>query len=88
MREYNVEKKLKKKLSKLMKRDIKLYSAVLSKMDEIVCCSDVGSYKNLKRPMQRYKRVQIGSFVLIFNYDKSEDSVTFFELEHHDDAYK
>ena len=57
-------------------------------MREIVFCSDVDTYKNLRKPLQRFKRVHIGPFVLTFIYDKENDKINFYDLEHHDDAYQ
>lgn len=88
MRRYTIEKKLRKKLSKLFKRDKILYSAVFKKMDEIICCTDINTYKNLRKPMQRFKRVNIGPFVLTFIYDRKNDKISFFDLDHHDEAYQ
>lgn len=44
-------------------------------------------YKNLKSPMQEYKRVHIGSFVLTFKVDKRLNHILFWDLVHHDKAY-
>ena len=88
MREFAIEDKLQKKLAKLYKKQRKLFYSIMKKIVEIVNSADVGSYKNLKAPMQRFKRVHFGSFVLIFKYDKSNDRLTFVEFEHHDKAYR
>src|SRR3989339_841266 len=45
-------------------------------------------YKNLKFPLNELKRVHIdGSFVLIFKYDKTQDKIIFYDLDHHDKIY-
>jgi YafQ family addiction module toxin component len=89
MREFSIEKDLKRILNKIIKKDIVLYSAVMNKMDEILNCADVNHYKNLKSPLQNFKRVHVkGSFVLTFKYDLSEDKVLFYALDHHDKIYK
>jgi mRNA-degrading endonuclease RelE of RelBE toxin-antitoxin system len=84
MHEFLIEENLKRKLKKLFKKDRNLYNSVLSKMNEIIGCVDLNHYKNLRKPMQRFKRVHIGSFVLIF---KVEDKIVFYELDHHDKIY-
>ncbi len=88
MREFSVEEGLRKDLQKISKRDKVMYEAVMKKIEEIISCPDVDHYKNLRRPLQEFKRVHIkGSFVLIFKYLASEDKVIFFELDHHDNIY-
>jgi len=88
MRDFLVEEGLRKTLHKLTKKDKVMYEAVIKKFDEILSCADVAHYKNLRAPMQEFKRVHIkGSFVLIFKYLPSEDKIIFFELDHHDNIY-
>jgi len=87
MRKFSIEDNLRKKLGKLSKKDRVLYSAAMKKMDEILSCEDVSHYKNLKSPMQDFKRVHVrGSFVLIFKY--LDGKVLFFGLGYHDDVYR
>jgi len=43
------------------------------------------SYKNLRRPLQRYRRVQIGPFVMTFRVEG--DIIRFVRIEHHDKIY-
>ncbi|MBU0979581.1 MAG: addiction module toxin RelE [Nanoarchaeota archaeon] len=88
MRKFSVDERLRRTLRKLSKKDSQSYNALLSKMDEILSCSDVNHYKNLRRPLQHLKRVRIGSFVLTFRYDPAEDKVIFYSFEHHDNVYK
>ena len=84
MHEFLIEDNLKKKLKKLFKKDRKLYDSVFSKMNEIINCSNLDHYKNLRKPMQHFKRVHIGSFVLIF---KVKEKIVFYKLDHHDKIY-
>ncbi len=89
MREFSVESTLKTKLKRVYKKDKDLYEAVIKKMREIVASKDIGHYKNLKKPLQEFKRVHVKkSFVLIFKYVKKTDTVLFFDLDHHDKVYK
>ena len=88
MRKYLIEKDLKKVLSKLFKKNTNLYVAVMKKIEGILCCENPEHYKNLKVPLQEFKRVHVGSFILMFKYVKEEDKILFYDLTHHDDAYK
>lgn len=89
MRKFLIEEKLKKILRKLYKKDKVAYTALTSKIQEILACKDVNHYKNLKTPLQHLKRVHIkGSFVLTFKYAESEDKVIFYDFDHHDNIYK
>ena len=88
MREFSIEDNLKRKLSKLSKKDKIMYSSVMKKFEEILICDNVHHYKNLRKPLQDFKRVHIkSSFVLIFKYIESDDKVVFFDLDHHDNIY-
>lgn len=81
---------LEKTLNK-RRKEKKFIEAVLNKMDEI-CSQDyetINHYKNLRNDLSDYKRVHImKSFVLTFKVVKSENTVYFIKLVHHDDAYK
>jgi len=89
MREYTAEEELKKTLRVLFKKDTKRYQIVLKKIQEIVSCDDIDHYKNLHSPLQHLKRVHINThFVLVFRYDKGNDSVHFYDLDHHENIYK
>ncbi|MDP3698970.1 MAG: addiction module toxin RelE [Nanoarchaeota archaeon] len=89
MRDFSLEEDLRKILQKIAKKDKIMHEAVMKKIEEIVSCEDVNHYKNLRAPMQQFKRVHIkGSFVLIFKYMASEDKIIFFDLGHHDNIYE
>ena len=80
---------LKKSLSKLYKKDRTRYEAILKKVEEILTCEDIDHYKNLRKPLQHLKRVHIDtSFVLTFRYEKREDTVHFYDCDHHDHIYR
>ena len=88
MREFSIEDSLKKTLSKIFKKDKVLYNAIMKKIEEIITCENVNHYKNLRNPLQDYKRVHIkSSFVLTFKYIPSEDKVVFYNFGHHGNIY-
>ena len=89
MRKFGIEEKLHQILKKLFKKDKKRYEIVWKKINEIINSSDIEHYKNLKFPMNEFKRVRIDkSFILVFKYEKRDDKVKFYDLDHHDKIYK
>ena len=69
MREFSIEVSLNKNLSKIFKKDRSMYDTIMKKIEKILTCDDINHYKNLKKPLQDFKRVHIkSSFVLIFKY--------------------
>jgi len=75
-------------MRKLSKKDKSLYEQLLNKIDEIKKCYDAEHYKNLRYNMKDSKRVQIGHFVLVFQYNKAIDTINFDDFDHHDIIYK
>jgi len=46
-------------------------------------------FRPLRKPLQNKRRVHIGgSFVLIYEIDEKEKTVTLFDFDHHDNVYK
>ena len=63
-------------------KDKKSQENIKSKMSEIANTveDNPDHYKNLKKPMQKYKRAHVNnSFVLIFRIDKENRKVIFFD---------
>jgi len=73
---------------KLYKKDNQTRERIIKKIQEIINSEDVEHYKNLKRPLQHLKRVQIREKVLVFNYDKKNKLISFENFDHHDKIYK
>ena len=72
----------------MSRKDKLLYERLLNKIDEIKKSYDVEHYKNLMYNMKDSKRVQIGHFVLVFQYDKTTNTINFDDFDHHDLIYK
>ena len=72
--------------AKLSKKDPKQIEAVYKKIDEILI--NPQHYKNLRKPLQNWKRVHVGSFVLTFSVDENTKTVTIEDYEHHDKIYR
>ena len=87
MRQHEIIPSLLKTLQKLSKKDKALYEQVMKKISEIIINSDVEHYKNLRHDMSDLKRVHIGHFVLLFEYDKAIDKISFTDFDHHDNIY-
>ncbi len=87
MHKFKLSEHLQSVMKKLSKRDKSLYEQLLNKINEIINCLDVEHYKNLRHNMKDSKRAHIGHFVLIFQYDKSNDEINFDDFDHHDKIY-
>ena len=86
---YEIHSELDVIIKKLSKKDKSLALILLNKIDEIKNSKFINHYKNLKKPLQKYKRVHITKrFVLIFTYISSEDLLLFRYFGHRDDVYK
>lgn len=89
MYNYEVKPNLKRILDKLYKKDKRQYEAILKKIQEIINSGDVEHYKNLRYDLSEFKRVHvIGSFVLIFKFDKKNNIISFEDYDHHDKIYR
>ena len=88
MRNFNFSDKLEKILFKLSRKDKQLYEQVLKKVQEVANSYEIEHYKNLKYDMKDCKRIHIGHFVLIFIYNKTNNTISFEDFDHHDEIYK
>ena len=88
MYKYLISDKLRKELKKIFKKDKILYEYILNKINEIINSENIEHYKNLRYVMKDSKRVHIGHFVLIFQYDKKSNTIIFDNIKHHDLVYK
>ena len=89
MYSFSYSEKLKKILKKLYKKDKVQYEALMNKINEIVNSYDIEHYKNLKYDLSDKKRVHVmGSFVLVFIYDKKNNAILFEDYDHHDKIYR
>jgi len=89
MVDYEIKPSLKKIMNKLSRKDKKTYEQILSKIFEIITSKNINHYKNLRKPLQEFKRVHIrGSFVLTFRYIEKKDKIIFYDFDHYDNIYK
>lgn len=88
MYKFDVSETLEKILNKLSKTDKDLYNQILKKINEVIHSENVEHYRNLRYNMKDSKRVHIGHFVLIFQYNKKQNLILFDDFDHHDNIYK
>ncbi|MAG47602.1 hypothetical protein CL617_03275 [archaeon] len=87
MYSLSIRPSLDKKLQKLIKKDRKKYAIIKKKTEEILI--NPNHYKNLKEPLQNWKRVHIDkNFVLIFSVSEETKTVILEDFDHHDNIYK
>ena len=74
-------------LIKLRKKDLVLFRALQKKICQIaqLDIASIQHFKNLKGNLKDYKRVHVGSFVLIFKVER--ETIIFSKFVHHDEAY-
>jgi mRNA-degrading endonuclease RelE of RelBE toxin-antitoxin system len=74
-------------LKKLKRKDPVLFRAVQKKINQIASLdgATIQHFKNLRGNSSKYKRVHVGSFVLIFKLEGN--TIIFDRFIHHDDAY-
>lgn len=81
-----VRPELDKKLNKLSKKNPKHFRIITKKSEEI--SMDPHCYKNLRAPLNHWKRVHIDRhFVLIFSIDEENNAIILERYEHHDKVY-
>ena len=77
-------KKFQKSISKIKGKELEI---IFKKINEILNCSDINHYKNLKNKLKQYKRVHLNkSFVMLF-FEK-KNTIYFDSYEHHDKVYE
>ena len=77
----------KRTMRKLKKRDLATFRAVQKKVNQIALCDEtaIDHFKNLRGDLSDFRRVHIGSLVLMFKIEGN--SIVFDRLVHHDSAY-
>lgn len=70
---------------KLSKKDKVSFEYISKKIQEII--ENPYHFKPLRNPMQNYRRVHIGNYVLVFSIDESRKTVIIERYRHHDEVY-
>jgi YafQ family addiction module toxin component len=79
---FSVE--FKKILEKMAKKDHLGLKKVENQIYKIIANPIIG--KPLRNTMKNYRRVHIGSFVIVYKIEN--DEITFMDYDHHDQIYK
>jgi len=87
MYNFKVSEHLQEVMKRLSKKDKSLHTQLIKKIDEIVNAYDIEHYKNLRYNLKDSKRVHIGHFVLIFQFDKRSDEINFDDFDHNNNVY-
>lgn len=86
---YDITDILRKKLEKIGKKDKILALNFYKKIKEIISRNEksIHMYKNLKSPMNEYKRIHLtDNYILLFKVEKKK--IIFVDIKHWDDVYK
>ena len=80
--------KIKKIMRKLKHKDPNLFKTLQKKIVQIAQMNyeAILHFKNLRYDLSELKRVQVGSFVLVFSVE--HDIVMFRDFDHHKNIYK
>lgn len=88
MYDYDITDKLRKKLKKIGKKDKALARNFYKKVHEIISRDEKGlnSYKNLKSPLNEYKRIHLtDNYILLFAVEK--ERIVFIDILHWDKLF-
>jgi YafQ family addiction module toxin component len=86
--DYEIHPKLDNIIKKLSQKDKTLATILIHKIEEIKNSKYIEHYKNLRRPLQKYKRVHITEkFVLIFEIKPNINLVIFRYFDHRNKIY-
>lgn len=83
---YNISDVLKKKLKKIAHKDKVLAENFYKKVQEIIHRESLDCYKNLRSPLNTYKRIHLtDNYILLFAV--SEKHIVFIDIRHWDDVF-
>ena len=71
---------------KLANRDKVSFEYINKKIKEIR--ESPYHFKPLRSPLQNYRRVHIGNYVLVYSIDEKRKTVVIERYKHHDEVYK
>jgi len=85
---YNLEirETADKVFRKLVKKDKVSFEYINKKIKEIL--ENPYRFKPLKSPLQNFRRVHIGNFILVYSINENTKTVIIERYKHHDEVYK
>ena len=86
MYDIEVREEVERVLQKLAKKDSVSSEYISKKIKEIR--ENPYHFKPLKNPLQNFRRVHIGNYVLIYSIDEKRKTIIIERYKHHDEAYK
>jgi len=82
-----IKESLDRKFKRLRTKDKELLRLIDGKVNDIL--ADPYRFKPLRKPLQIKRRVHVGGpFVLVYEINEREQTVTLLDLDHHDNIYK
>jgi addiction module RelE/StbE family toxin len=75
-----------KAFKKLAKKDKEQLTRIEKKIQQIL--EDPYRFKPMRFPLDGCRRVQVGSFVILFEIDELTTTVTILDYDHHDNIYQ
>lgn len=85
MYKLEIRESVDKLFFKLSKKDKVSIAYIDKKVKEIL--ENPYHFKPLRSPMQNFRRVHIGNFVLIYSIDENKKTIILEKYEHHDKVY-
>ena len=85
---FDITDHLRKKLSKIGKKDKVLAKVFYRKLKEVISRDEksINSYKNLKSPLNEYKRIHLtDNYILLFKIERKK--IIFIDIKHRDKVY-
>lgn len=80
-----IRESIDKVFAKLAKKDKVSFQYIAKKIIEIR--ENPYHFKPLKNPLQNFRRVHIGNYVLFYSIDEKRKTVIIERYKHHDEAY-
>lgn len=85
MYSLEIEEEVYKTFKKLVKKDKAQLEAIKKKILQIL--TDPFQFKPLRHPLEGFRRVHVGSFVIIYEVKENSSTVKVVKYKHHDEAY-
>ena len=86
MYKLEIRENLNRVFFKLAKKDKVSFEYINKKVKEILV--NPFHFKPLRAPMQNYRRIHIGNYVLIYSINEGKKTIILEKYEHHDTIYK